>query len=221
MKKSLIQFPVRSRAQFGRATGRRRSWVAQILNLLCRRIAFGQALLQDEAQRITNPRYSRIQFCATLIASLPLCVFALMPSARARRTGRSGAGHRPETCTAPPRACRTISPKAARAISSSRAPQTRLMPRTWKTSTGWPSSAPKATAMSPWPMAGSSSAPTTRTRATRAMSATGASCSASTRRPASCCGSLWCPSSPRARSTIGKAWACCPRRRSRATGCMW
>jgi len=51
--------------------GPRRFLVAQILNLLYRRIVFGQASCRREAQRITSPRYSRMQFCATLVAALP------------------------------------------------------------------------------------------------------------------------------------------------------
>ncbi len=47
------------------------SRVAQIFNLLYRRIAFGQACLQHDAQRITNPRYGRMQFCATTVAAPP------------------------------------------------------------------------------------------------------------------------------------------------------
>ena len=51
----------------------RRILVAQICNLLYRRIAFGQALVRPEAQQITNLRYGRIQFCATLVAAPPRC----------------------------------------------------------------------------------------------------------------------------------------------------
>jgi len=42
------------------------SGVAQIYNLLYRRIAFGKAVIYQEARRITNPRYSRVQLCATV-----------------------------------------------------------------------------------------------------------------------------------------------------------
>ena len=45
------------------------SGVAQIYNLLYRRIAFGRAVVCQEAGRITNPRYSRVQLCATVAVS--------------------------------------------------------------------------------------------------------------------------------------------------------
>src|ERR1035441_7866664 len=54
--------------------------VAQIFNLLYRRIAFGQALFQHDVRRITNPRYSRIQFCVTLAAAQAFCSAAWMRS---------------------------------------------------------------------------------------------------------------------------------------------
>jgi hypothetical protein len=50
--------------------------VAQIFNLLYRRIAFGQAFSQHDVQRIANPRYSRIQFCVTLGAAQAFCIAA-------------------------------------------------------------------------------------------------------------------------------------------------
>jgi hypothetical protein len=49
--------------------------VAEICNLLYRRIAFGREFLRQQAQEISsrfrtaNPRYSRIQFCATIAVS--------------------------------------------------------------------------------------------------------------------------------------------------------
>jgi len=49
--------------------------VAQICNLLYRRIAFGKACGQSEAPsnpwRIANPRYSRLKICATPALRLP------------------------------------------------------------------------------------------------------------------------------------------------------
>jgi hypothetical protein len=58
-----------------------RSEVAQISNLRYRRIAFGgapgEATSSDPAagQRITNPQYGRIQFCAISVAAAPRQVF--------------------------------------------------------------------------------------------------------------------------------------------------
>ena len=95
---------------------------------------------------------------------------ALTASPPARRTGRSGAARRRATCTRPATGLPDHFTKGNRATSSSRARRRRLTARTWRTSSGWPSSARKATATSPWPTAGCSSARTTRTRATRGTS---------------------------------------------------
>ena len=46
--------------------------------MLYRRIAFDQAWRPPGAQRITKPRYGRIQFCAASSAALPLCLLPLL-----------------------------------------------------------------------------------------------------------------------------------------------
>ena len=123
-------------------------------------------MVRKREQAPRTPNASRGLGCG--FAPLRLCVTApFRPRAGLAAVGRhAGAKH----VSAPPPICRTISPKGTQATSSSRARRTRWIARTWRTSSGWPSSARKATATSPCPRAGSSSAPTTRTRATRGTS---------------------------------------------------
>ena len=70
----------------------RRFFVAQIFNLLYRRIAFGPASLPPAAQRITNPRYGRMRFRAPSIASPPRCAVShnrISPDRSTAPTNRS------------------------------------------------------------------------------------------------------------------------------------
>ena len=82
---------------------RRPSGVAQIRNLLCGRIVFGSASPGGDGNRtsrgprIANPRYSRVQLCATV--AVPRCAPTGHPNPKGRawkqrvEAGDAGPGH--------------------------------------------------------------------------------------------------------------------------------